>query len=641
MEFRTDINGLRAYAVLAVLLFHFSVPGFSGGFVGVDVFFVLSGYLMTAIIVGGIAKGDFSLTGFYLARARRILPALAVLCLVLLALGWWLLTPSDYKLLGKHTTAAIAFASNFTFRDEEGYFDIPSQTKWLLHSWSLAVEWQFYLIYPLLLLAMKRWLLKQRSRAVGVLWVLAAMSFAASVVITAETPVTAFYLLPTRAWEMLAGGLVFLHRGQLRMAHPRMFEALGLMAIATAVVLFKPDMLWPGYAALLPVMGTVLVLLSERGAFTANPLAQRLGDWSYSVYLWHWPVAVLLIHTSEREGTVWMGGGILFSVLLGYLSARFIEAPTRRLPLRPRGRAVAVTLGTMAVIALLGVLVDKQEGFPDRVSDQVAMLDAERENYYRFTKMKPCGFNRETHTLTPCDINAEQGIRWVVWGDSHAGSILGGVREALPGGIRFYSHQCALMFNTELKTKGRDNGCTAWMRQAWEQVQALPGDVTIIVVNRYAVNLMGPNEGTTRPTGFVYTDMGPEQKLKSPKKLYRTRLSDTLCTLAGKHAVAAVMPIPEIGIDVPRLMAREHMEGDALEVVTIPREEYRRRNKTPVAALNDAAQRCGVTLLDPTPYLCDDTRCYGARDGEPYYTDDDHLSLRGAKLLVPMFSPLK
>lgn len=150
-NFRADINGLRAWAVAAVIFYHFGIPGFSGGFVGVDVFFVISGFLMTGIVVKGLERGNFSLMGFYMARGRRIVPALVAVCAVLLAMGWWVLLPPDYKMLGSHAVYSLAFLSNVEFWQEAGYFDVASHEKWLLHTWSLSVEWQFYLILPVVL----------------------------------------------------------------------------------------------------------------------------------------------------------------------------------------------------------------------------------------------------------------------------------------------------------------------------------------------------------------------------------------------------------------------------------------------------------------------------------------------------------
>lgn len=197
--FRTDINGLRAWAVVAVMLFHFGVPGFAGGFVGVDVFFVISGFLMTQIIVKGLEGGRFSVWGFYLARARRILPALLVLCAVLLALGWFVLPAPDYRPLGMHVLTSVLFASNIQYWREAGYFDAASHDKWLLHTWSLSVEWQFYLVLPLLLWGVWRWWPGRRNAA-RVLAAGLVASLGLSVWLTAHKPEAAFFLLPTRAW---------------------------------------------------------------------------------------------------------------------------------------------------------------------------------------------------------------------------------------------------------------------------------------------------------------------------------------------------------------------------------------------------------------------------------------------------------
>ena len=321
-SFRADINGLRAWAVAAVVFYHFGIPGFSGGFVGVDVFFVISGFLMTGIVVKGLERGNFSLIGFYMARGRRIVPALVVVCAVLLALGWWVLMPPDYKRLGSHAVYSLAFLSNIEFWQEAGYFDVASREKWLLHTWSLSVEWQFYLILPVVLWVV--WRLKP-GRVVQTLAVGSGLvaSLLACVLVTNNQSGTAFYLLPTRAWEMLGGGLVFLlaSKPKLSALHRRSLEFIGLMLIVLSVVFFDRDTIWPGGRAMLPVMAAMLVLLANRHSlWTASKLPQWLGDRSYSLYLWHWPVYVALVYIGFRDNPWAIAGALLLTVLLGHLS---------------------------------------------------------------------------------------------------------------------------------------------------------------------------------------------------------------------------------------------------------------------------------------------------------------------------------
>ncbi len=312
-HFRNDINGLRAWAVMAVIFYHFGIPGFNGGFIGVDVFFVISGYLMTSIILKGLEQGQFSIIDFYLARARRIFPALLALCSVLLVLGWFLLSPPDYKTLGTHTISAISFISNFKFWDEAGYFDIASHEKWLLHTWSLSTEWQFYLLLPLLLSGI--WRLKAgRTAQINTIILGIGISLSISFLLSYSNPVTSFFLLPARAWEMLAGGLVFLASNRFSM-HSRArlwIESLGLAMILASIVIFDVSTTWPSGNALLPVIGSMLVLFSQMNTspWTTNRLAQWLGDRSYSLYLWHWPVFVALAYTERQYDTYAIAAGI-------------------------------------------------------------------------------------------------------------------------------------------------------------------------------------------------------------------------------------------------------------------------------------------------------------------------------------------
>ncbi|WP_411726794.1 acyltransferase family protein [Methyloglobulus sp.] len=294
MDFRKDINGLRAIAVIAVILFHFGVSRMKGGFVGVDVFFVISGFLMTGIIFNKVDRGNFSLIGFYLDRGRRIIPALAFLCFVLLVAGWSLLTPSEYKNLGKSVGGSLGFISNIIFWREAGYFDQASHEKWLLHTWSLSAEWQFYIVYPLIILLLRKWLAASRVR--WGLFFFAVFSFLISIYASGRWPSAAFYLLPTRAWEMLAGGLVYLFPIAIKERTGTMLELIGIGLIAFSVMYASADDIWPGWLASIPVLGAVLVIMSKRNEslLTCNPIAQFIGKTSYSIYLWHWPLVVAL-----------------------------------------------------------------------------------------------------------------------------------------------------------------------------------------------------------------------------------------------------------------------------------------------------------------------------------------------------------
>lgn len=383
LNFRKDINGLRAWAVVAVVLFHFGVPGFAGGFVGVDVFFVISGFLMTNILIRKLENPQqkFSVWDFYLARAKRIAPALLVLCIALLALGWFVLPPQDYRSLGMHTLTSVLFASNIQYWREAGYFDAASHDKWLLHTWSLSVEWQFYLLLPLFLWGVWRWW-PGRASAVRCLWVVFLISFGLSIWLTAHKPEAAFFLLPTRAWEMLAGGLVALLAGggyvaQGLKGRERTVEALGFAMIVLPIATANP-LHWPGAAAMLPVLGTVLVLLAQRGnsLFTAPAVLQHLGDWSYSIYLWHWPIAVALAYGGWQNEMGLVALGMGFSLLLGWLSFRWVEPLGRaRLAQWRSWPALAVFGAVTVLVALpaLGIRLLQGEILNVRVRPLIAM----------------------------------------------------------------------------------------------------------------------------------------------------------------------------------------------------------------------------------------------------------------------------
>lgn len=323
-KFRTDINGLRAIAVASVVIFHFSPALLPGGFVGVDVFFVISGFLMTGIIFRGLDNNSFSILKFYASRANRIIPPLAALCFFLLIFGWIYLTPLDYQMLAKHVASSLGFISNIVYWKEAGYFDPASQEKWLLHTWSLSVEWQFYILYPLVLVALRSFLSLHAIKKIILLGTF--LGFALSIVASYMWPKSAYFLLPTRAWEMMIGGIAFLYPLVLNEQRSRALQNVGLIMILASFFVLTKEYSWPGVFALLPVLGSYLFILAN---YSGNVLLNRpfmriIGKSSYSIYLWHWPIVVALFYYSF-DG-VFVVLGILFSVLLGFLSYKYIES---------------------------------------------------------------------------------------------------------------------------------------------------------------------------------------------------------------------------------------------------------------------------------------------------------------------------
>ncbi|WP_295894147.1 acyltransferase family protein [uncultured Vibrio sp.] len=322
MNFRYDINGLRAIAVLAVVFFHFKPTWVPGGFAGVDVFFVISGFLMTSIIFRGLEEHNFNLLKFYLARARRIVPALAALCLALLIFGWFYLTPIDYQLLTKHILSSMSFLSNIIYWSEAGYFDVASHDKWLLHTWSLSAEWQFYILYPVILVVLKRFLSLVQLKQLVVVGTI--LGFGLSVVATMKWPISSYYLLPTRAWEMMVGGVAYLYPWIISDIKKKLTNFIGLTLILATYVFAYSEIPWPGYFALLPVLGTYLVIVANQQSslITNNIVFQLIGKWSYSIYLWHWPVVVFGSYFSIEY---WLLYGLAISIALGFISFNFVE----------------------------------------------------------------------------------------------------------------------------------------------------------------------------------------------------------------------------------------------------------------------------------------------------------------------------
>lgn len=294
INFRKDINGLRCYAVLLVVLFHFGIQGFGSGFIGVDIFFVVSGYLMSAIIIPGVLNENFKLIDFYISRAVRIIPSIILLVAIFYVISFQFAPPEVFRDYSKYAIKSLFFISNIEYLNlANGYFTGDSHSNFLLHTWSLSVEWQFYLVYPLIIMLTGK-LCKNLKAISVVLLLILSISLLASIFYATIDSSFNFYMLPTRAWEMTLGGIVFV-ASQKNIIRLRLFYIACTLLLISAFVNYDIK-LWPGYAAILPVVATALILYSnnQNSPLLNNKIAQTIGSASYSIYLWHWPLFVTL-----------------------------------------------------------------------------------------------------------------------------------------------------------------------------------------------------------------------------------------------------------------------------------------------------------------------------------------------------------
>src|SRR5450830_1827280 len=621
MHFRNDINGLRAIAVIVVVLFHFNVVGFDGGFVGVDVFFVISGYLMTAMIFPAVEESRFSLLKFYLGRVRRIVPALATVCMATLIAGWCLLFPEDFRRLAKHVVSALLFISNIIFARESGYFDSSPFDKWLLHTWSLSVEWQFYLLYPIAIMGLARVGVANLARRGVILAFI--VSLALSIFCTLSLPTEAFYLLHTRAWELLAGAIVFLYPIAYGSLAPKSLELAGLALIGISTVGFSYKDAWPGYAAAVPVVGTMLVIWSRQtdSAFTSNPLSKLLGKASYSIYLWHWLVVVALHYLSVSTQPAWQLAGILASILLGWISYKAIENPTRKTQpdrrLSGMGHQFARTLIAPAAVLAIGGAVVVANGVPQQLrainsGERVAFVEHYRllhEKGLNQAYRSDCDFydwtsKRGKESVASSCTEAGGTDAVFLWGDSHAQALSNGLRKLV--GEAHVSQVATSGCPPDIDGLSRSkiqNNCLSSNRYALAEIGRLKPGVVILA----QVNLHGSTDWD--------------------------RLADKLHAL-GVARVILAGPQPAWQPALPLLVARNHW---------LDKEEFINDGLHGTTLANDAALRRKLAQTHKVEYVSmTDTVCrptLGCRAFLPgtrelTVVDEGHLSPEGSIFVV-------
>lgn len=658
--YRPDVDGLRALAVLSVVVYHVSPQLLSGGFLGVDIFFVISGYLISLIVFRELAHGQFSFGHFYVRRIRRLFPALIAVLLACLVFGGYALFADEYQRLGRQALAAISFLLNILLMREAGYFDVVSDAKPLLHLWSLSVEEQFYLVWPVLLVLAMRF----RVRLGVLLGVAVAGSFLFAVHL-AGSKLDALYFHPfARFWELLFGAaLAYAHHrfgvDALPFRHYRVWirhllSLAGLMAIGLAMTRFDGKTPHPGGAALLPLFGAVALIASGRDGVGNRLLALKPLVWigliSYPLYLWHWPLlSYLRILESGAPSPALLWGGAGVAMLLAWGTYQFLERPIRH----ARGRtAVAGLILGMGALFVAAAVVWYTGGLPERESirhatDAVALMKREPAT----DELCSRGFPANEAPFY-CRQSADRDQMIAVVGDSHAHALYPGIAEQAAlrgyGAILLANTGCPPLDGTALgRNDAEKSACAASIERILDAVQRDQRTVAVVLATRGPQYIAGTGFGPVEahynypplaawgPSGAHGTD---------PAQVFEKGLEVTLHRLRQKRVpIVYLLQVPELGVPVQNCIDRPLTISGRHPGCVVDQHVFNER----VRVYRQLVDRVTVGrpyfgVVDPTPIFCDGTQCKGVREGRLLYADDNHVSLIGSgRLATLVFEQLR
>ena len=642
-DYRPEVDGLRCIAVAAVILYHAGFSAFSGGFIGVDVFFVISGYLITSIILKDLEHGRFSFARFYERRARRIFPALFLVLFCCLPFAWLWLTPGQLKEFSQSTVAVSGFLSNAYFYLKSGYFGSNAEEVPLLHTWSLSVEEQFYVVFPCVLLLLNRW---RVGATLLVLAVCGVLSFGVCVYLEAN-PQLNFFFSPSRAWELLVGcmlALPLLQRCTARLAQRPVLRAtlelLGAAMVVGSVFGLSSAQPYPGRWTVLPVLGTaVLIACSSPTTAVGRVLAARpvvgLGLISYSLYLWHQPLFAFARASTEHEPTPLAYGALIsLALLLSYLSWRFVEVPIRRARTIPRKWIFAGSAAAAMGVSAIGVAGHLHDGYPQRFEQYRAGLTFANQSSPLREQCHTEGVNYRKpqdacvyfHPQTP----------WAVFGDSHSVELAYALAKSLePRGqgvrhLSFSGCQPALTFRSNVP------GCSAWIAESVDYLEHDANITNVVLAFRHSFHTFGdqlkryPGVPDARPSFLV------EQSSAAARNAYWQSFDTIVERLraAGK-TVYVLSPVPELPRSVERYMfkhgsLRQPQIGTSMVY-------YRERNRSALEHLAQLRDAGRVRYIDSQAAVCNPSECFAKLDDAWMYFDDNHLSVQGAARVVRLW----
>jgi len=641
--YRADIDGMRAIAILLVVGYHFFPARLPGGFVGVDVFFVISGYLITRIILNDFDHGTFSLSRFFARRIARIFPALVFMSGAITAFGWFAFTSDEFRALGKHLAGSSLFISNFLFWQEAGYFDEDRLFKPLLHLWSLGIEEQFYLLWPVFLLALRRW---SRAGVAAIVMGAICISFGLNLYFLRAPAGFAFYMPFTRAWELLAGAAIFyMHRRSVdrmpdaagfRQAAAAAAPWLGITLIAAAAFALDDHVPYPGYFALLPVLGAVLLIAGPPEAWLrrhilSHPLLVWFGLISYPLYLWHWPLlsaaAILDTQFPAREARLAL---LAAAVLLAWITYKFVELPIRR---RTGSAKIVALVAAMILTGGFGAAIFAGSGLPHQRG--TAALDAKFGQFQFPVSHYPAQTCRAAFPGSGWCLSGQEGPPTVaLLGDSHAHQFFPGLAKlAAAGGenmLLLGSAGCPPLLGI---SSHRGDGVD-WCRDGNAFIDDVVADRNIHTVVLAAIWYL-------YMSGRNFTDdasMPPYWRVEasaSPRDAFARQLEITLEKLrqAGKKVVV-IKQAPMLYFHPKACLARPLNIFPARDcrISRAQVDAYQRKHEAEFDRI--LARFPDIVTLDPAAHLCGGSHCEIFIGEHALYRDSRHLSLFGSEYLA-------
>lgn len=631
MVYRREVDGLRALAVIPVILFHAGFQGVSGGFVGVDVFFVISGYLITVIISTELESGNFSVIKFYERRVRRIFPALIFVILICMAFAWLWLLPSDMMRFSQSLSSISVFASNIFFWSESGYFDSAAELKPLLHTWSLSVEEQYYVVFPLFL--MLAWGMGKRA-VISILVIMALGSLLASQWWAQSEPVAAFYLLPTRAWELAVGAFVAFYlsnsiKPNLGLHLNKYLDVLGLVFILYAILKYDENTLYPGFYALIPTVGAALILLFSTpktlvGKLLGSRLFVGVGLVSYSAYLWHYPLFAFARHRSiNQPGMSTFAVLSILAMVLAYLTWRFIERPFRNRGFVTRSKIFVLFFSCTPLIFGVGLLGYFTEGYFFRTKLQEKISNLE----FRLRINQGLGVVCDGFINLSEECRTDQNPEVILWGDSYAMHLMQGLQSANPGLkiIQFTQSGCGPILDIAPVTSALS---TEWAKLCLENNDNILKYIKNHKSIRYVV-LSSP---------FAqYVDSNARIRLRNGEVISGEMVTygyfiDTLNQLIGLGIKPVIVsPTPQNGNDIGKCLLKAAMLDRSLDLCNFRLEEVYAKYSKIVDFLDHVDRDFDVRWLIGS--ICEGGVCHAAFGETFIYRDTGHLSYEGSEYL--------